>query len=411
MDYPSRWTLIDLFPSIATSIPQSQVLRIVVNQEIELNDDGWRGTALHCAVKENSVEAARILLESGAVIDKPDSRGLTALMMTKTQDMVTMLVRHGASLVHHFSGHILDFLNMDPLFSSLVYAYSDPNTWYNSPETIPKFLRTICDTRGRIDCETVTMRPPHLVHILEAGIKLDQELGSGMSLVHLALVDEASSTFVLNSNLSLELTLPFPWHLEFFTNPIFMTSKWRHFRAKLREEDFVRIAHLQPSRGFSPMCGATVQNEIEMIRNCLSLGADVDFEGSPHGSAVILASACGNVEAVRVLVRAGASLSYEGQNGHRNVFTFCRSRAVRRWLLVERFTEQQRVEVGSHWGDGEKVRPWAGTAVARLKLVGNRAMCYHETLMDYAEKLAKLRIEWRGKVIPPICLDGIIYRS
>lgn len=384
-----------------------------MNQEAVLDEEGWLGTPLHLAVDDDNVQAARILLENGALIDKPDSTGRTALARSTNREMSTMLLHHGASLVDHFSYDILDSLDWkDDLFTGLVSTYSDSNMKKVSSDTIPGFLQTMCDTRGTIDCTRVNMSSAQLFCILEAGIDLHHELGSGRSFMHLALIDEASSTLVLNSDVNLEITAPFPWHLDFWIDLPFMQSMWRHLRRRLSEENFTRIANLQPTQGWSPLCRACIRRKkIDLIQNCLTLGADVDFEGSPHGSAVIVASACGNLDAVRLLVRAGASLSYRGENGHKSVFTFCRSKVVRRWLLVDRFTEQRMISMKPQWGDSQRVRPSAGRAVAGLKLVGERAMCYYDGRIDYAIKLAEMREEWRGKVIPPICLDRIVYGS
>lgn len=249
------------------------------------------------------------------------------------------------------------------------------------------------------------------ISITKTGIDLQGNLGSGRSLMHLVMNDIALSTFALNSGFSFEKAAPFPWHLQFWTSLAFMRRMWTHFRKKLTEQDFARIAHLQPDQGWSPLCLAASVGETQVIRNCISMGADMDFEGSPHGSALIVASACGQIGAVRILVRAGASLSYRGETDHRNVFTFCRSKVVRSWLLLDRFTEQRMLDVSPHWGDDQRVSPRAGAAVARLKLVGDRAKRYRETLMDYAKRLAKMRKDWRGKAIPPICMSGIVYGS
>lgn len=396
--------------SIATNIPPTEVLHTIVNQEHILDDENYSGTALHYAVGENNLQAVRLLLEHGAIIDKADSKGRTGLLKSLDEEMTKLLVHHGTSLVDHFQHDIFDSLTWDvDVFTAMISAYSR-TTSHHPLGTIPAFLSTIHDTRGTIECTEVELLPVHLVSIMEADIDLNRDLGSGRSIMHLAIVNKSSSTFVLNNDLSLEDTAPFPWHLAFWSSLSFLGSMFRHFKRKLKDEDFVRIAHLQPARGLSPLCWAASWEE-ETIRNCLSLGADVDFEGSPHGSALILACAIGSLEAVRILVQAGASLSYQGRHGHKNVFTFCRSKDVRRWLLVERFTEQRRIDTRPQWRNSEGLRPWAGTAMARLKLVGDRAMCYHETLMDYAGRLARMRMEWRGKVIPPICIDGFVYGS
>lgn len=395
-----------------TCMPPSEVLRTIINKERPLDAKGSHGTALHLAVARENVPAARLLLENGAGIDIPDSNRWTVLRLAGSQEMATLLVHHGASLVDHFNDQVINCHGWRvEWFSDIVSVFSQTNTGHDRADTTPAVLLDTYDTRGGFDCKEVTITPLHLVTLLKQNVDLGEEFGPDRSLMHLAIANQAFSTFVLNADLGLEGTTPFPWHLPFWTDVSFLGSTFRHFRRKLRDRHFVRIAHLQPARGRSPLCLASATHRIEMIRNCLSLGADVDFEGSPHGSALILASGCGDLEAVRILVRAGASLSYKEQKGHKSVLTLCRSKEVRRWLLVERFTEQRRIDTGPFWENGERVRPRAGTATARLKLVGNRAMCYHETLIEYAGRLAKMREEWRGKVIPPICMEGIVYRE
>lgn len=397
--------------STVANIPPAEVLRTVIDQEHLLNDKGYRGTALHLTTESNNVPAARLLLENGASVDIIDSNGCTAIMKSSTEEVATLLLHSGASLVGHLCSHItacqgwgIDF------FNKTISVYSEATTGQDKSNMAAEFLLDTYNTRGSVDCRKVAMSPAHLVSILKTDIDLKQEFGPERSLMHLAIVDQASSAFVLNSDLGVENSTPFPWHLMFWSDIAFLQSMFRHFRRKLTDRNFVKIANLHPSRGWSPLCVASAKHDIEMIRNCLSLRADVDFEGSAHGSALVLACACGYLDAVRVLVRAGASLFYKGLKGQKSVFTLCRSKRVKEWLLVERFTEQGRINTRPHWGNGKEVRPWAGIAMARLKLVGNRAIYYHETLVDYAGRLAKMRKEWQGKVIPPTCMEGNIYK-
>lgn len=380
-----------------------------MDKEHQLNENGSSRTALQHAAEENNIAAARILLDKGAAIDKPNSDGKTALFMSDSPEMATMLVRRGASFSDHFSRDIYGWLGWDlELFEDMISVYSDRGG-KDTRITNPSPLTALSDTRGSIECEEADIHPSHLVAILKARIDLHEDSGSERSLMHLAILNRTSSTFVLNSSSDLKETAPFPWHLVFWTQLSFMDSMFTHFRRKIGEKRLARIAHLQPTRGWSPLCRAAADHKTCVIQNCISLGADLDFEGCPHGSALVVASACGYLEVVRILVRAGASLSYHGQHGHKSVFDFCRSKVVRNWLLVDRFREHRTIDVRSHWGYGQETRPWAGTAVARLKLVGDRAMCCHETMMDYAERLAEIRKEWRGTVIPRVCMDGIIY--
>jgi hypothetical protein len=90
----------------------------------------------------------------------------------------------------------------------------------------------------------------HLRAIIKSGIDLNEELVSGMSLMHLSIVDRACSTFILNGNRSLETTTPIPWHFDFPFDLAFMASMFRYFRKNLAEEDFSRIAKSLASSRF-----------------------------------------------------------------------------------------------------------------------------------------------------------------
>lgn len=397
------------FSDIA-SIPTETVLYTVINKLHELDDEGWHGTALHYAARENNTPAARLLLDSGAVVDQPDSDGRTPLCCSSSKEMMALLVRSGASLTEYFSCGITQWLDWDiDSFESFLSVSVDDKA---APDTFgvpPVSLLTLCGKREGRHCVQIRMKPVHLMAILEAKIDLNCDLGSERSLMHFAISEQATSTLVLNTDAGLENAAPFPWELDFYNRPALLGSMFKHFRRKLSTAGLARIAHLQPTSSWSPLCRAVTRSELVIMENCLSLGASIDFEGSPHGSALIVAGACGYLDAVRLLVRAGARLSYDGENGQRSVFTYCRSKAVRHWLLVERFTEQRGIGMEPHWGTGNEVKLWSGTAVARLKLVGDRSRCCYESSLEYAERLAGMRKEWRGKRIPTICMEGIVY--
>lgn len=392
------------------SIPTETVLYTVINESHKLDDEGWHGTALHSAARKNNTPAARLLLDNGAVVDQPDSNGRTSLHNSSSKEMMALLVRSGASLTEYFSFGITQWLDWGvDVFKSFLSVCVDAKAAPETCDVPPLSLLTLCEKREVRHCRPTRMKPAHLVAILEAKINMNCDLGSERSLMHFAISEEATSTLVLNTDVGLESAAPFPWEIDFYKRPAFSGSMFKHFRRKLSTTDLARIAHLQPTSSWSPLCRAVTRNDLVIMENCLSLGASIDFEGSPHGSALIVAAACGNLDASRLLVRAGARLSYDSENERRSVFTYCRSKAVRYWLLVERFTEQRRIAMEPHWGMENEVKLWSGTAVVRLKLVGDRARCCYESSLEYAERLADMRKEWRGKRIPTICMEGIVY--
>lgn len=64
--------------------------------------------------------------------------------------------------------------------------------------------------------------------------------------------------------------------------------------------------------------------------------------------ALIIASACARVAAVRVLVRRGAKVCYHGKHGVISVWSVTISKVVKSWLQVSRFNETLRIKSSSN---------------------------------------------------------------
>ncbi|KAI0837971.1 hypothetical protein F5Y06DRAFT_269495 [Hypoxylon sp. FL0890] len=117
----------------------------------------------------------------------------------------------------------------------------------------------------------------------------------------------------------------------------------------------------------------------------------------------MIAGICGSFDAVKFLVRHQAEVYYTGKDGPVSILSLTDSKIIREWLLVKRFTESLMIESVGHQselGQAPQERPWSGLAQARLRLVGKWEMQTHESSLDYARKLAKLRDRWKGEVVP-----------
>lgn len=154
----------------------------------------------------------------------------------------------------------------------------------------------------------------------------------------------------------------------------------------------------------SPLCRAASRGILEIMENCLTMGAEIDFKGCSLGSALMIACACGRLDAVRLLVRRGAAISYVGKRGLTSaVIAGHRSNAVIAWLLVGQFNEQNRLDCSDQTSSGSgvnnEVRPWSGIGKAVLRLVGRFQMQCHECSFDYAVRLSNLKRKLRGSII------------
>lgn len=229
----------------------------------------------------------------------------------------------------------------------------------------------------------------------------------GKSLMHEAICWRGFSALPFGWNSALQSITPFPWHyvwpgLHCLT---FLTTSFRLYRRILPHDTFKRIMNLQPERGMSPLCRASSRGILEVMENCLTMGAEIDFEGCSLGSALMIACACGRLDAVKLLVRRGAAISYVGKNGLTSaVMAGHRSKAIIAWLLVGQFNEQKRLncddKLSSSSDTDSDIRPWSGIEKAHFQLIGRHQMQRHESSLNYAKRLSELKRRLRGSVVP-----------
>lgn len=352
----------------------------------------------------------------GADIDAKDDHGFTALLYAGTRHIAEHLLRLGASPAAILRLGSLPFFisRWGPASSSMLSLY------FGVGSGIPEWkLNGLIDTSlsgpryitacGRLDVSLDNVRSLNRI-----GVDFIGEDSSGRSLMHCILCSVQSANLALR-DFGLEKATPFPWHLNWISlvDMAFLTSKFAALRRALSFETFHRILNLEPERGWSPLCRAAALDRVDIIENCLSMNADIDFEGSHLGSALVVACICGSLKAARSLVRHGAAISYTGSKGCVSALTQTRSAAVRKWLLVGRFTEILNITESEYWtrgADGElEMRPWSGLVQAGVALVGKLERQRGESSIIYAGRLGRWKKRKLGMVMT--VSDGLIFPS
>ncbi|KAF5965768.1 hypothetical protein FBULB1_12048, partial [Fusarium bulbicola] len=251
-------------------------------------------TALHVAILHNNLTSAELLLENGANVDSLSAKGFTTIELSQSPAMTALLLKFGASRA--------------PLLTLGLTGTMD--YWSN---------------RGLESKAYATMEAE----------------GSGAPVAN-----EKDRWLDLDIGLQLDNLDPFPWYrigrydFEYFS---ILGTSFRYFQRRFSHSTLRRWMNLEPNRGWSPLCRAASLDLIEEMENCLSIGADIDFEGCSWGSALMIASACGRLDVIRHLVRAGAKIDYLGKRGHVSALSVAESKVVKSWLLVERFVEQPKL--------------------------------------------------------------------
>ncbi|KAF5005359.1 hypothetical protein FDECE_8171 [Fusarium decemcellulare] len=372
-------------------------------------------TALHVAVNNGHVAYAELLLENGADPDETDIYGRSSLDLTKDPEMAALLLQHSAPplpvLLHSFNS-LLDIWAGN--FTTLMALYH---------ETYAKSLGVQLGEISDLAAPSFIEEVPYAFNLSEdhdpisamaiAGFgSKDISYGHGYLLNRFILDRKHLHGFVLNSQINPETLQPLPWHwIVRYEELPFLDATFNHFRRRFGDRYLKKWLNLQPDRGWSPLCWVASKGSIRAMENCLLMGAEIDFEGCPLGSALMIASACGKLEAVKLLVRKGAATSYVGRIGSINVFSVTRSKKVKAWLLVGRFNDRLRLNAS---GDSETARLrkpisyWSGIVQARYKLVVWTARHASESALEYAKRLNWIkRNSFPDGIVSPV--DGFSY--
>ncbi|KAJ4032240.1 hypothetical protein NW761_012799 [Fusarium oxysporum] len=358
-------------------------------------------TALHIAAWNGNKEAISLLLKRGANIDAADSNGWTPLFYAKDADTAQHLVSLGASMAA-----ICRFESLGSLinwFDGRLFDEVHPVSF----SRLPKEFLTVSDPpRFSTLCEELSLTPRTLDKLRELKFDLLSEDEAGRSTMHYILGEEDLVDWVLGSDQDLSRTTPFPWHLEWceLSDLALLTSSFERLRQKMPSDLFHKVLNLEPSRGWSPLCHAAALNRVDIVANCLEMGADIDFEGSCFGSAVMNASACGSLDAVKLLVRNGASVTYTSKRKFISCYLVAGTEAVREWLLCGRFKDQMRLTSDSDSECLQEEVLWSGYVEVRVLLYGGRARWPRESTLDYAKRLSKMKKSWQGQVLR-LCVE------
>lgn len=396
---------------------------LVVSTVVNRLDQPWapplQTTALHLAVESDHKPMVSLLVNRGAKVDSLDFWSNSPLYDSRknhdsgiSDTMAYHLIELGASTVPLILWRFRQ--RRSDVFSQLLHMHFKENR--ASGKSYRDILRKSSTTYSTtIESQQIPTDPATSMALARMGYDLTAKDKFGRSHMHALICNDKHTSLILNGNYGLEMASPIPWHIDYwhFGRRAFISTSFQHFRRRLGNTAFRHLLNLHPTRGWSPLCRAASQGNITVMQNCLSMGAEIDFEGCAYGTALMVASASGLLEGVEFLVRRGAAIAYIGEDGPTDALSLTRSKVVKAWLLVGRFTDQRRL-TGSQddartYDDASEpqVRHWSGTALAKLRLVGRLEMQAHESLIDYMKRSAGIRRNMRGKVVQTV--EALIY--
>lgn len=344
---------------------------------------------LHHAVWHNNLTAIKLLVDYGADIHALDVFGSTSVHICRSEVIAKYLLSIGA-IPTLPPWHIWYGLSSESIESLIrLGQLVAPNL--RPPRTFPKFFNRY-----------------FVSSFISNGIKPDIEDDAGISIVHFTIYHQVSGGMALNGPVRLDGVKPFPWHQMCYPTQqaSWIGPLWRYYRRRFDVEDLRQVTNLHPNLGWSPMCLATCTDDTRVMANCLEMGADIDFEGSPYGSALMAAAFYNRLDSVKFLVRSGAAICYEGKEGFKSAVAIgWRCQRVIEWLIMGRFRDQEKLESVPEPSDEVGNLPQVATGVwssmvAPLRLIGDFERQPHESSFDYLQRLVIIKRGMRGKVVP-----------
>lgn len=357
------------------------------------------------AARRGNYEAVKMLIDHGANVDILDHLQRTPLQVAVEFEPWTnspaakLLLHHGAALeIRNDTGQTVVLLASQHGRNDLVRLLDEAGADLKATDFDSwTCLHSAADS-GHLEL---------FVCLVERGLQLHAKNSQGWSPIQYASLRTTFSSFLLSLGSSFDNS-----EAKTYTSPGCLMNvgpAWlnEHFNMYLRRLGSDRLrtwANLEPTDSWSPLCMLTSIGRTLALTNILRLGADVDFEGSPSGSALMVACAAGRLEPVKILVRHGASISYTGPNGSRSALVAARNHeTIVDWLLVDRFTEQKKIsdpaDISSSAHTTNIVKGWSGISKAELVITGTNERQVHESARDYWIRLMAVKKGWRGRIV------------
>ena len=297
---------------------------------------------LHFAVGFKNVRAVKMLLAYGAEVDQVAKElPITPLHLAidfRSYAIVELLLESGASLEsRNYAGRSCANMMFSLPLGSLPDSIRHKAAKLVQPDVYGSFLVLFSDPNGRIQNCTADRS---LVTKFDRGgfneISKAFEVGF-----------PERATYLLN--LDVDLTLIDPafggaLHKIWLGKQL---STLRHLLRKLGPACCAAMLNFKHTVSHTPLYYAAAASQLEVMSLLLRSGADINLVGGPEGTAVMISAAYGREDAVKFLVRLGASTSYVSDDTGAMISIYDKAKgfpAIQRWLLVERWQETRTIQ-------------------------------------------------------------------
>ncbi|KAI1371926.1 ankyrin repeat-containing domain protein [Hypoxylon crocopeplum] len=387
-------------------------LRTLVNQRDENN---YSITALHSVAAQSSVEDAECLLANMADVDLPDYEGYTPLAYAADNGstrVTELLFKHGSRL------EPVSVWGETPLIRAcrschfdnvkLLCDHSEPIIHTDNQErNLLCFL--LFNTPMGLDAMSIWEL------LLNKGVDPFQLDIHGVSAIHRVLASQHQG--LLKHIVGKDPGLSWITSVEWSPSRFWSLPKVNRTTINDITENYCLAHRYADSREPLQVSASVTTGEgslfhlavswglVKAIDNLLKIGADLEQECGEHGTALMISSANGHIDAVKLLVRKRAKMSYERGGIFKSAIAAALGhKTILHWLLVARHIEQRKI--AHHGSDfdqgGYQCGNWSGICSVSIPLRWEWKQHRDETMIEYACRRQTILLSLRGQVVHPL---------
>ncbi|KPM44161.1 hypothetical protein AK830_g2367 [Neonectria ditissima] len=373
------------------------LMSALINQPSELSDFGYWDTPLHRAARFGNLDALKLFIRNGADVDALDNNQSTPLIVASLEnqlDIVRELLANGAMVECRdnngctamaravMAGHlgIVQLLDSRSRFSLRFMSIAGEN---------------LASLARLSDSPVETFK-----YLISRGVDPRQCDREGDCALGVALFSELRY-YVVQSCLAAPQITPIVCKL---SNPftgaatdVSINFLKRMYLSLPRAEARMLIDTDDLCYG-SPLCEVATRNHTQAAELLLSLGANIEQDGSSFGTPLMCAIACGKMDMVKLLVRRGAKLEYiDGDGTYRSgLVESLPHPEVTKWLLVRRYQDQNKLTNTSFNGEAV-LKLWSGKRVLKVALKSWQQRRWDESTLDFCIRLKKIERGFFGQ--------------
>lgn len=359
--------------------------------------DGY--TPLHIASRNDNEDAARLLTRVGVTIDSQSKNGSTPLHIAASRGSISVL-KH--LLACGANPRSRDRSNMTPAMSAVYEGQMEVLVQLeNHGVDITQPTRT---DQNLLNLALQSSSAPMLAYLLQKSCPSTKDIFGNLPLAGLWRSNIQTRCLALNSTMA---TTGDSDHIERLGADQLIEDGQTSLLKKL----FKRLSHQSRCRAnissqsdpakMTPLCKGAVAGQVGAMALLIDFGAHIEVESWGRGTPLMAACAAGRLCAVEFLVRHGARETYV--NNERSFSALEEAKhfsGIRRWLLVDRYTQQRKIGNGSEGGSESDGRGfWAGLKTFEVPLTRQWGRFGDESTLDHLRRLSIRKRELEGEVL------------